>query len=302
MGSQPIAFQRSSLRTGSRGRGRVEVADAVRDLVGLGLGLGEGQAFVQPGPGVAGFGEPCIAQEALALADELEQRRSGCASGELCGEGIGWGGGVDDAEVEEEWAGDEPVAEVAGVDAVVGEMIARVLEALVGEVPVHGAVDVDHNPAVIALSQEPGGVAVEDLVVVVRGRGTAVRGRIEGGRGEVDDGGAGGADLLAELADASLEACEAVFTEWEVDTVVHAVAGDDEGGFGEGEDAVEAFVEIGAREGAIGVVGFREAGHRFAGQAEVEEFAGPFPVVQVEEYLGVVHALSAVGDAVAEEE
>lgn len=54
-----------------------------------------------------------------------------------------------------------------------------------------------------------------------------------------------------------------------VDAIVHPVAGDDEIGLGELEGAVQAFVDIGAREW---VGGFGESGHSFGPQTNGDDF------------------------------
>ncbi len=125
--------------------------------------------------------------------------------------------------------------------------------------------------------------------------------RIKDGGREVDDLGAGGSDFFTKFGDAFLMGGEAFVREREVDAVVHAVAGDDEVGFGLGEDAVEAFVEIRAREFAAGVTFFGETGDGFAGEAEVEEFECEIRVFGDEGGFDVSDVGAAVGDAVAQE-
>ncbi len=118
----------------------------------------------------------------------------------------------------------------------------------------------------------------------------------------MDDLGTGGADFFPELDDAILIGGEAIVREREVDAVVHAVAGDDEVGFGLGEYAVEAFVEIRAGEFAAGVAFLGEAGDGFAGEAEVEEFECEIRVFGDEGGFDVCDVGATVGDAVAEED
>ena len=126
--------------------------------------------------------------------------------------------------------------------------------------------------------------------------------RIKDGGREVDDLGTGGCDFFAEFGDAFLMGGEAFVGEREVDAVVHAVAGDDEVGFGLREDAVEAFVEIRAWEFAAGVTFLGEARDGFAGEAEVEEFECEIRVFGDEGGFDVSDVGATVGDAVAEED
>ena len=117
----------------------------------------------------------------------------------------------------------------------------------------------------------------------------------------MDDLGTGGGDFFPEFDNALLIGGEAIVGEREVDAVVHAVAGDDEVGFGLGEYAVEAFVEIRAGEFAAGVAFLGEAGDGLAGEAEVEEFECEIRVFGDEGGFDVCDVGATVGDAVAEE-
>ena len=126
--------------------------------------------------------------------------------------------------------------------------------------------------------------------------------RIKYGGREVDDLGTGGSDFFTKFGDAFLMGGEAFVGEREVDAVVHAVAGDNEVGFGLGEDAVEAFVEIRAGEFATGVAFFGEARDGLAGEAEVEEFECEIRVFGDEGGFDVCDVGAAVGDAIAEED
>src|SRR5207245_1088083 len=121
-------------------------------------------------------------------------------------------------------------------------------------------------------------------------------------RGEVDDPGAGGFYIFVELDHAGAEAREAVFAEGLVDAVVHAVAGEDQVGPGPGQHAVEALVQVGAGELAVGVAFFAEAGNGLAGEAAVNDLEGAIGEAKEKLRFDVVDVLAALGDTVAEEE
>lgn len=90
---------------------------------------------------------------------------------------------------------------------------------------------------------------------------------------------------------------EAVIGEGVVDAIVHAVAGDDEVGFGFGEGAVEALGDVGSGEG---VAGFGESGDAFGAEAEGHDFGGV--ALQVKGGLQVGDKVAGVGNGVAEKE
>ena len=102
------------------------------------------------------------------------------------------------------------------------------------------------------MGDEPVGIGIEHGVVAFEGAGVSVepswqgalfdRQRVKDGWREVDDLGAGGGGFFPELEDACLMGGHALLGQGEVNTVIHAVAGDDEFGLGLGEHTVEALV------------------------------------------------------------
>jgi hypothetical protein len=125
---------------------------------------------------------------------------------------------------------------------------------------------------------------------------------IEDGGGEVNDFGAGGLDFGAEFFDALAVFGEPLFIEGEIDAAIHAVAGEDEIGFHEREDAVEALVQPGAWKFAVGVSVFAEATDGFAGEAAIDDVEMAIGELGEKEGLEEIGVLAGVGDAVTEEE
>ncbi len=72
------------------------------------------------------------------------------------------------------------------------------------------------------------------------------RGLVERGRGEEDEFCPRGVDFCDERLDSFLESDEAFVGEGVVDSVVHAIAGEDEIGFCFCENAIDSCVEIGS--------------------------------------------------------
>ncbi len=227
----------------------------------------------------------------------------------MIGRAIGGDGKVPGGE---ERACHDEVAGAVGVDAVFGEGEGGIGFAGLGNGGLHGAMDIEHGPGVrFGFREKPIGEGIKDCVVAFeRGwvgiesgwEGAGLDGeRVEDGRSEVDDLGTGRADFLPEFDDAILIGGEAIVREREVDAVVHAVAGDDEVGFGLGEYAVEAFVEIRTGEFAAGVTFFGEARDGLAGEAEVEEFEFEIGVFGDEGGFDVCDVGATEGDAVAKE-
>ena len=263
------------------------------------MGFFEGEAGFDAGAGVAGVGEPGGGKVALAGLVEFHE-----VGGEL-GEGL-----VEETLVD--GAGHDAVAEGVDVDAVVGEGVVGLAFASRGHVVVDGGVDVDDVGHLGFEREDPLGVAGDDVAVIVLvnvapgedgcaeidgvlfGAGGL---DVEGRRGDEDELGTAGFDFFDEALDAFLVGDEAVVGEGVVDAIVHAVAGDDEVGFGFGEGAVEALGDVGSWEG---VAGFGESGDALGAEADGDDFGSVS--LKVKGGLQVGDEVAGIGDGVAEED
>lgn len=279
------------------------MADLGIELSSLFLGFGKGQSGVNAGAFVAGFAEPGVLENSLFFGDEFQDLRCFGAGAE---EGVGGGGVLErfiGAEINDDRAGHEPMADFGGVYAVCGKFVTGLEFLLIDQKATHGSMDVENGPAFATLGQQPLGITAKNFVVV-SGRcclgfcGAWVVDR----RSEVNYPGTDFCGGLSQVEDTVLEGLESGFIEGQVDAIIHAVTGDDKVGLGFGEDAFEPLREIGSWESASSVTGFGEAGDGFAGEAEVEDFALPLRFMEVDKGLNVSDVEAAVGDAVAEEE
>lgn len=116
----------------------------------------------------------------------------------------------------------------------------------------------------------------------------------------MDDFGATLDDAVVEFLDAVLESAGAFGAERVVDTIIHAVACEDELGGGLFEDATETFVHGGPWELASGVAGFAQAGGGFAGEAEWNDSVFFAWVLRDHGGLDDLDVAAGLGDAVTE--
>lgn len=248
---------------------------------------------------MAGVGEPGRGEVALATFVEFDK-----VGGEL-GEGI-----FEEALVD--GSGHDVVAEGVDVDAVVGEGVVGFGFAGPGHVLTDGGVNVDDVGDLGFEREDVFGVAGDNIAVVVLVNGAPGEDGcaevdrvffssgsfdIEGGWGDEDEFCAACFDFLDEALDAFLVGVEAGVGVGVVDAIVHAVAGDDEVGFGFGEGAVEALGDVGAGEG---MTGFGEAGDAFGAESDGDDFGGVS--LEVEGGLEVDDEVTRGGDGVAEED
>ena len=104
-----------------------------------------------------------------------------------------------------------------------------------------------------------------------------------------------------ELEDAVLKGLEAGRIRLQVDTVVHAVAGQNECGLEGGQHPLQPFVKAGARELSAGVSCFGEAGDSLARQPEVDDVGVGELRGGAQRGLDQGGPATVIGDAVAEE-
>ena len=160
--------------------------------------------------------------------------------------------------------------------------------------------DVDDLPTRGALRDEPSAVGFHHAVVVDRILRAIVRG--VQGRRDHDDLRAGADAGEAELDDAFLEGELTRTVERLVDTVVDAVAGDDERRLEFRQHATETFMQVRTRERATGMTGFGQARSRLAREAHVHDRRTRESLLRADRRLDVDRPVAAVSDAVAEEE
>jgi len=150
------------------------------------------------------------------------------------------------------------VAGVVRVDPIGGEAEGSVGFSALRQQPVHGGVDVDHEPAVGPLRDEPVGIGREHGVIVVVGRRFRVGRLVVGRWREVDDPPArlfhGGVQPLA----AGLELPKPSLVERLIRAAVHPVAGEHEVGPGDPQHAVEAFGEVGTGKPSLRMAVLRD--------------------------------------------
>ena len=169
----------------------------------------------------------------------------------------------------------------------------------------HRAVYVDDEPAVRPLRQEPFPIGREDVVVGRRlagrekllRRARLVRPRVVHRRREVDDLRPGRLHRGVEALHARPIAPEPFLVERPVDAAVHPVADEHEVGSHHAQHAVEAFRDVGTREGAVGVPFLRQSRHRLTRQTDVDDLGlGSLPLHPGDE---VGDPAAVVGDRVA---
>ncbi len=277
-----------------------QVGDLLVEFGGFLVGGLDGEAWGEAGAEVADVREPSVVED-LGFGDEefFEFGVEVFCRGDVPGFQDG--------------GGNDAVAFIIEMDAIGGEGVGRVGFALFECVLFEGGVEVDEYFDLVFLGEEPGGVFIEDVIVVFidvfvavfffaegfeevfRAEGEGVEGR----RSHEDEFCPGGMDLVDEFFGSGLVGLEAFFTEGVVDAVVHAVAGDYDVGFGFGEGAVESFVDVRSGEG---VIGFGESGAGFAGEACVDEFGDGRDAVGAEVGFDVGDEASGVGIGIAEEE
>ena len=129
------------------------------------------------------------------------------------------------------------MANLVHMNAIRGEGVGGIIMPMLSEVLFHWRVDIDYQPAVFALSQEPFRVAVQHVVIALVGfaifgqacgLGLAANGlRIEHRRGEEDQLCSKFYYAVVEKMDAVLEFLEAFLAERVVNPVIHPVTGDD---------------------------------------------------------------------------
>ena len=242
------------------------------------------------------MGEPCGRENVLTLV---------VVADEFVGEFGHWF--VEKALVND--GGKEAVAGRIQMDSVFREGKFWVLFALFLHVGVDGGVGVYDRFDVVFLGKDPAGVGSDDVAVVVlvdlgpvelfRTDGNNVLGGlgIEGWRGDEDELGTGSVDGVDELLDALLIGLKPVHREGVVDAIVHAVAGDHEIGFGLFKGARQAFVDVGPREGMLGL---GESGDAFRREAAGDDLGGK--AIEVEGGLEIDEVVAGRRDRVAEEE
>lgn len=118
----------------------------------------------------------------------------------------------------------------------------------------------------------------------------------------MDDFGATLDDAVVEFLDTVLKRAGAIGAERVVDTIIHAVAREDELGRGFFEDAIETFMHGWPWELASGVAGFAEAGGGFAGEAERDNGVFVLGVVRDHGGLDDLDVAAGLGDAVTEKD
>jgi hypothetical protein len=139
-------------------------------------------------------------------------------------------------------------------------------------------VEVDDFDVILFEGGFPVGVGREDGVVV------ALFVTVVDGRGDEEEpGDSGGMGFRDEALHAAAEGSEAGLVEGLEDSIVHAIAGDDDLRSGAGEDAGQSFEEAGPWEGSAGVAVLAEAREGFRGEAEAEDLEWFFRMELVEE-------------------
>ena len=125
---------------------------------------------------------------------------------------------------------------------------------------------------------------------------------VESGGRDMNDSRARRRDSFMESPDAVLKLLKPLLAEWQINAIVHSVAGYDEVGLGLFQYPSQALMQVGPGKLSTGMAGFGKAGDRLARQAQVQKLYLPIRKAACVIRLDKFHVLARVSDAVAKQD